>query len=835
MSTKKSRKPTKKLSAATKTKGSALVAPAEDEQKIRESIDKLFSYLGNLTEQEPADHKIKFGKRGTKARKKSAVIENSPPLVIPKDTEEKIKLDALNNRIQELEKKLQEKGKAAPKLYDKEQVGYAFKGDSLEPLTGPNLGKSIEDKKGIQAPLTDTGQTIGTIHIEASPERPWEPEEESLLSSVAQQASLQIQSLRLLASAERARTEAEEATRRFMHENWASYLDGIQQNERLGYAYDQASVTPFLDKLTSDEDLSAIIKVMEEEIGTLSLKPDPSRPYTDEDKKMVAAVASQIAQQVENIRLLADASRARAEAEDATRRLTRESWQEFTDRREKDSLGFTYDTVQVSPLGNSTLPENIALTVPLEVRGETIGQLVVAGDDRLAEDAIELARSIAAQANTHIENLRLLEETELGRQQLNKRAAELETVAKVSTAAAAIRDSESLLRSVVDLTNYSFKLYHTSIYLFHEDDDGTKTLNLFAASGKIGQKMLQQGHTVKLGKARAIITEAARTNEIVIISDTENHPLYHKHPLLPNTRSEMAIPMIVADQLVGVFDVKADIPNRFTEDDKRTYSTLASQTAVALQNAQLYEEQIKTVERLRELDQLKSSFLANMSHELRTPLNSISGFTQVMLEGIDGPLTKEMEDDLGLIDKNAEHLLRLINEVLDMAKIEAGNIMVVLGPANLHNMLDEVIKTTSGLARENDLTISLVNNIPEDLIVMADDLRIQQVMINLIGNAMKFTKKGGVTIRSDIHKDNIIIKVIDTGIGIPPDQLESIFQAFSQVDISTTRKAGGTGLGLPISKRFIEMHNGRLWAESTGLPGEGSAFILEIPVVLPED
>jgi signal transduction histidine kinase len=150
------------------------------------------------------------------------------------------------------------------------------------------------------------------------------------------------------------------------------------------------------------------------------------------------------------------------------------------------------------------------------------------------------------------------------------------------------------------------------------------------------------------------------------------------------------------------------------------------------------------VERLRELDHLKSSFLANMSHELRTPLNSISGFTQVMLEGLDGPLSTEMEEDLGLIDKNANHLLSLINEVLDMAKIEAGQLSVTMGPANLYQVLEDVIKITKPLARENNLTISLENNIPEDLIVMADDMRIQQVMINLIGNAMKFTQEGGV-------------------------------------------------------------------------------------------
>jgi signal transduction histidine kinase len=224
-----------------------------------------------------------------------------------------------------------------------------------------------------------------------------------------------------------------------------------------------------------------------------------------------------------------------------------------------------------------------------------------------------------------------------------------------------------------------------------------------------------------------------------------------------------------------------------------------------------------------------------MSHELRTPLNSISGFTQVMLEGLDGPLTPEMEEDLGLISKNAKHLLLLINEVLDMAKIEAGRLSVTLGPANLYQAINEVVKTTGTLARENNLTMTLENNLPEDLIVMADDMRIQQVMINLIGNAMKFTKEGGVTIRADVVDEQIVIRVSDTGIGIPPHQLEVIFVAFSHGDTSTTRKTGVTGLGLPISRRFVEMHNGRLWAESSGIPGEGSTFIIELPIVYPEN
>jgi signal transduction histidine kinase len=296
----------------------------------------------------------------------------------------------------------------------------------------------------------------------------------------------------------------------------------------------------------------------------------------------------------------------------------------------------------------------------------------------------------------------------------------------------------------------------------------------------------------------------------------------------------MAIPMIVAEQLIGVLDVKADIPNRFREDDRQTYTTLATQTAVALRNAQLYAEQMATVERLRELDNMKSAFLANMSHELRTPLNSILGFTQVMVEGLDGPITEDMQMDLELIEKNGKHLLNLINDVLDMARIEAGRVSFYIEPVNIRVLLEDVLRTNSALAREKSLLLNLQSSLQEDQMIMADSVRMRQVLINVIGNSIKFTEQGSVIVHAEQDGDFIHIRVVDTGIGIPPDKLEAIFEAFTQVDTSTTRKVGGTGLGLPISRRLVEMHDGRLWAESTGIEGEGSIFFIELPIEGPE-
>jgi len=443
-----------------------------------------------------------------------------------------------------------------------------------------------------------------------------------------------------------------------------------------------------------------------------------------------------------------------------------------------------------------------------------------------------LAATIAERLSDHIENLRLLDETERSRQQLDKRAAELETVAKVSTAAATTLDPQALLQSVVDLTKFSFELYHVHVYLVDAEND---RLILGAGSGDIGQKMLANEHTLDIHQKKSIIAKAARQRETVIVTDARQNPDFLHHHLLPDTLSEMAVPMVVGDELIGVFDVESDQVGRFAPEDTRTYSTLASQTAVALRNAQLYAEQMETVERLKELDHLKSAFLANMSHELRTPLNSILGFTQVILEGIDGPVTEEMDTDLGLIEKNSKHLLALINDVLDMAKIEAGRVSLALEAVKLTSLLEDVIKTVSSLAQEKSLYLRLESHLNPGMTLLADSVRIRQVLINLIGNAVKFTKEGGITLRADQDDEKVHIQVIDTGIGVPAEKLESIFEAFSQVDTSTTRQTGGTGLGLPISRRLVELHGGSLWAESEGIEGEGSIFHLQLPIKTEEE
>jgi signal transduction histidine kinase len=519
--------------------------------------------------------------------------------------------------------------------------------------------------------------------------------------------------------------------------------------------------------------------------------------------------------------LLADAARARSQAEEATRLLTHEAWKAYL--QQNNQLSYVYDSVRVRQIEPALIDQDPVIIQPLKVRGETVGHLAIAGCDTVAPEDVSLSATIAEQVSTHIERLRLTEQNE-------KRAAQLATVAAVSTTASNMLDPDSLLQMVVDLTKARFGLYHAHIYLA---DDAWQTLLLAAGAGEVGKKMVADNWSIPLDHQSSIVAGAAREQKSIIVNDVyhDKESGYLSNQLLPDTRSELAIPMIAGEKVLGVFDVQSNLANNFTEDDVKIYTTLASQVAVALQNARLYVKQAATVTQLRELDRLKSSFLANMSHELRTPLNSILGFADVILEGLDGELTEFMDNDLRLIQKNGQHLLHLINDVLDMAKIESGRMNLNPEKFRVHEILDEVTSITSTLASEKNLSLFISDRSNEQIEIFADRTRLRQVMINLVNNSIKFTESGKIELLVYQQDDaRVMISVKDTGIGIPPDKLEAIFQEFTQVDSSTTRKVGGTGLGLPISRRLVEMHGGRLWAESTGDAGEGSIFFVELPL-----
>jgi signal transduction histidine kinase len=255
--------------------------------------------------------------------------------------------------------------------------------------------------------------------------------------------------------------------------------------------------------------------------------------------------------------------------------------------------------------------------------------------------------------------------------------------------------------------------------------------------------------------------------------------------------------------------------------------TFAAQSVLAIQNAKLFREVEEKGRELEVASRHKSQFLANMSHELRTPLNSVLGFTELLFDGIYGELPDKAKTTVARVQANGRHLLGLINDVLDLSKIEAGQLTLAIEDYSVGQIVRSTVTAVEPLARAKGLMLAAT--VAEKLpIGRGDERRLTQVLLNLAGNAVKFTETGAIDIVADAIDGHFEITVRDTGPGIAPKDQALIFEQFQQVDSSSTRQKGGTGLGLAISKRIVEMHGGTIDVES--VPGSGSTFRLKIPI-----
>ncbi|MEO5887646.1 MAG: response regulator, partial [Anaerolineales bacterium] len=395
-------------------------------------------------------------------------------------------------------------------------------------------------------------------------------------------------------------------------------------------------------------------------------------------------------------------------------------------------------------------------------------------------------------------------------------------------------DLNSIFTRTVSLISERFGFYFAAIYI--SEETGFNII-LREATGEAGEKMKTQRHSAVKG-FNSIVGKVAESGEAMLVSDVEHEPLYHPNLLLPDTRSEVAIPLRIGTRIVGVIDIQSTETNAFTNDDITVLQSLADQVTVAIDNARSYELSQQLLQDLREVDQLKSQFLANMSHELRTPLNSIIGFSRVILKGIDGPISEMQQQDLTAIYNSGQHLLGLINDVLDLARIEAGKMELNFEEVHLAEMTTSVLTTARGLVKEKP--IHLLQSIPADMPpVRGDTMRVRQVLLNLISNASKFTDEGSITVETRVQRGptgklEALINVIDTGPGISAEDQEKLFKAFSQVDGSATRKSGGSGLGLSICANLVQLHNGLIGVHSEN--GQGSTFWFTLPLYhQPED
>lgn len=458
-----------------------------------------------------------------------------------------------------------------------------------------------------------------------------------------------------------------------------------------------------------------------------------------------------------------------------------------------------------------------SMLIPSASQQEIIGFLAIdsaRGKRPFKPSNIIFAQTILDHVTTQIENIKLLDEA-------LSRAQELITLNQIQSNISGVLDISGLATTVFEQVG---RLLDNTIFILSQYESKTNSYSPIFT--------VYDGQPIKI-EPRTLSSEEPLfqfLQKSMPITTTNQSPLLQSESkYLPDTppQSALWIPLQQEGNTIGLMSVQSFDPNAYAEQDIQLLRSVATQTSLAIANAQLFETIQANNEKLRQLDNLKNQFLANMSHELRTPLNSIIGFSRVILKGIDGPITIEQEEDLSSIYHNGQHLLTLINEILDMAKIGAGKMALAITTVDIVEAAKAASKTVAGLIHEDK--INFIWDVPERLPpIEADQVRLRQVFINLLSNAIKYTQTGNVTLSIRQKTDQVQISVKDTGIGIAQKDFSKIFAAFEQVDNSTTRTAGGTGLGLPITKWIVEMHNGRIWFESN--LNKGSTFFVTLPL-----
>ncbi|WP_108522706.1 GAF domain-containing protein [Bradyrhizobium algeriense] len=467
------------------------------------------------------------------------------------------------------------------------------------------------------------------------------------------------------------------------------------------------------------------------------------------------------------------------------------------------------------------------LGVPLLREGVVVGTINL-GRQRVqpfTDRQIELVRTFADQAVIAIENVRLLDELQARTEELGRSVQELKALGDVTQAVNSTLDLETVLATIVAKAVQLSDTDAGAIYVF---DEAQQQFRLSATYG-MDEALIAAIRDQRIGAGERLMQQAASVRGPLQVPDLRQEPSSPTLELILRAgyRSLLAVPLLSRDTIVGALVVRRRDTGTFAAGKIDLLQTFAAQSVLAIQNARLFHEIEDKSRQLEIASKHKSQFLANMSHELRTPLNAILGYTELILDNIYGDMPDKMRAVLERVQSNGKHLLGLINDVLDLSKIEAGQLTLSLTDYSLRDAVHAVVVAVESLATEKDLALN-VEVAPDLPIGRGDERRLAQVLLNLVGNAIKFTDRGSVSIKASAADGTFTVAVRDTGPGISADHQAKIFEEFAQADTSSTRKKGGTGLGLSIAKRIIELHHGRIWVESA--PGEGATFSFAVPV-----
>jgi signal transduction histidine kinase len=469
------------------------------------------------------------------------------------------------------------------------------------------------------------------------------------------------------------------------------------------------------------------------------------------------------------------------------------------------------------------------LAVPLMRHGATIGALAVGRPHPgpFPEKQVSLLQTFAEQAVIAIENVRLFTELDTRTLELTRSVRELRALGEVGQAVSSTLDLETVLSTIVVRARKLAGMDGGSIW---EYDETREEFHLHATDG-LPQELIDALKATPIRKGEGALGRLAITGEPVEIRDIGDERVYQSRMreaiLRYGYRSVLTVPLLREDRILGALAVNRKSAGEFAPQIVEVLKTFATQSALAIHNARLYRELEHKSRELEAASRHKSEFLANMSHELRTPLNAIIGFSEVLSERMFGDINDKQAEYVHDILDSGQHLLSLINDILDLSKIEAGRMEVEPSDFDLPSAIDNtlVLVRERAVRRGIDLRHAIDPRLKS---IHADERKVKQVLLNLLSNALKFTQEGGrVDVRAGVRDGVAEISVSDTGAGIAPADQQAVFEEFRQVG-ATAKKIEGTGLGLAISRKFIELHGGRIWVESE--LGRGSTFTFTLPL-----
>jgi signal transduction histidine kinase len=469
------------------------------------------------------------------------------------------------------------------------------------------------------------------------------------------------------------------------------------------------------------------------------------------------------------------------------------------------------------------------VTIPMLRAGEPIGAMTVgwAEPEAFDEQQVDLMRTFASQAVIAIENVRLFRELDVRNRDLTETLEQQTATAEILRV---ISSSQTDVQPVFEtIAENSLRLCEATFSTVFRFDGQLVHLEALRNISSEGAAAIREAFPMPLSRAGAS-ARAIMTRRIVHIADVREDPDYALQGLaqVAAFRSILSVPMLRDGLPIGTITVAAERTVAFPDKQVALLKTFADQAVIAVENVRLFTEIQEKTQQLEIANRHKSEFLANMSHELRTPLNAVIGFSEVLLERMFGDVNEKQEEYLQDILSSGKHLLSLINDILDLSKIEAGRMELEAQPFDLPAAFDNALTLIRERASRNSIGLG-VHVDPRIGEVVADERKVKQVLLNLLSNAVKFTPEGGtITMSAVLNGSMVEISVADTGIGIAPEDQATVFEEFRQVGTDYARKREGTGLGLALARRLVELHGGTLTLQSE--IGKGSTFTFTIPV-----